>query len=111
MPFLETLRHAFAVESDDPIEPTDEQRGVVERLCAEVVRRRLTVPALLVLEMSRPLGFLAAQAIHFLTPLIAAVSDADGHRHLAAFLERRQAIEYLCGRIEQLEQQRSQPSR
>jgi hypothetical protein len=108
MPFLESLKHAFAVESADPIEPTEEQRVIVERLCAEVVHRRLTVPALLALEMSRPLGFLAAQAIHFFTPLISAVTDADGHRHVAAFLERRQAIEYMCRRIEQLESEQAQ---
>jgi hypothetical protein len=109
MAFLEAFRHAFSVESQGAVEPTDEQRDVVERLCQEVVRRRLTVPALLSLEMSRPLGYLAAQAIHFLTPLIATVSDAQGHKHLAAFLERRQAVEYLCRRVEVLEAEHSRP--
>lgn len=110
MAFRNALKHAFAVESTDPIEPTDEQRPVVERLCREVVRRRLTVPALMALEMSRPLGYLAAQTIHFFTPLIASVTDAQGHKHLAAFLERRQSVEYLCRRIEQLEAELSRPS-
>lgn len=109
MALLDAFKHAFAVESPDPIEPTDEQRPVVERLCREIVRRRLSVPALLALEMSRPLGYLAAQAIHFLTPLIAAVTDAQGHKHLAAFLERRQSVEYLCTRIEALEAEYSRP--
>lgn len=109
MALLDAFKHAFAVESPDPIEPTDEQRPVVERLCREIVRRRLSVPALLALEMSRPLGYLAAQAIHFLTPLIATVTDAEGHKHLAAFLERRQSVEYLCTRIEALEAEYSRP--
>lgn len=109
MALLDAFKHAFAVESADPIEPTDEQRPVVERLCREIVRRRLSVPALLALEMSRPLGYLAAQAIHFLTPLIATVTDAEGHKHLAAFLERRQSVEYLCTRIEALEAEYSRP--
>lgn len=110
MALLDALKHAFAVESSDPIEPTDEQTPVVERLCREIVRRRMTVPALMFLEMSRPLGYLASQAIHFFTPLIAAVTDAQGHKHLAAFLERRQSVEYLCRRIEQLEAEFSRPS-
>ena len=109
MAFLQAFKHAFAVDRQCPIEPTDEQRDIVERLCQEVVRRRLTVPALLILEMSRPLGYLAAQAIHFFTPLIASVTDAQGHKHLAAFLERRQAVEYLCARIEALEAEHSRP--
>jgi hypothetical protein len=110
MAFLNAFKHAFAVEPADPVEPTDEQRPVAERLCREIVRRRLTVPALMFLEMSRPLGYLASQAIHFFTPLIAAVSDAQGHKHLAAFLERRQSVEYLCRRIEQLEAELSRSS-
>lgn len=110
MAFLDSFKHAFAVESDEPIEPTPEQREIVDRVCREIVRRNMTIPALMSLEMSRPLGFLAAQTIHFFTPVIATITDATGHKHFAAFLERRQSIEYLCRRIEQLESERSQPS-
>jgi hypothetical protein len=97
------LKHAFAVETG-PAEPTPEQEAVVEKLCREIVRRRLVSPALVFLEMSRPLNFLGAQALHFLAPLISAVTDDAGHRHFAAFLERRGAIDLLCERIQALEQ-------
>ena len=110
MGFLDSLKHAFAVESDAAVEPTESQRLLVDRLCREIVRRQMTTPALLVLESSRPLGFLAAQTIHFFTPLISAVTDADGHKQLAGFLEQRQSIEYLCRRLEELEAEPSAPS-
>jgi hypothetical protein len=106
------LKHAFAVEKPGPAEPTDEQRETVDRLCTEIVRRQMTTPALMFLEMSRPLNFVGSQALHFFAPFISAVSDAPGHRHLAAFLEKRGSIDYICRRIEELEKSLavSQPS-
>lgn len=101
----EWLKHAFAVEPPGPAEPDDEQRAVVERLCVEVVSRRLATPALAFLEMSRPLNYLGAQTLHFLGPIISAVMNGQEHRALAEFLECRGSIDYLCRRIEQLQRE------
>ena len=100
---LEWLKHAFAVDPPGPAEPTPRQAEVIDRLCREVVRRRLTTPALLALEMSRPLNFVTAQAVHFFDPLVKAVTDADGHREFATFLEHRGSIDHLVKRIEEME--------
>lgn len=97
------LKHAFDVEKPGPAEPTPAQAAIVDRLCREVVRRRLTTPALVTLEMSRPLNFVTAQAIHFFDPLIKSITDANGHREFATFLEHRGSIDYLTNRIEELE--------
>lgn len=99
---LDWLRHAFAVRTADG-EPTAAQLAIVERLAGEVVRRRLTPAAIAFLEMSRPLNYLGAQSLHFFAPLISAIVRSDEHEHLATFLERRDAIDRLCGRIEWLE--------
>jgi hypothetical protein len=99
------LRHAFALDPPGPAVPTDAQRPVVERLCLEVVRRHLTVPALAFLEMSRPLNGLAAQTLHFFSPVLSVLGTGDEHRRFAEFLEHRGSIEYLCRRIEDLNRQ------
>lgn len=103
---IQWLKHAFAVEPPGPVEPTEAERPVVEWLCGQVVERGMTLPALLALEMSRPLNFVGSQAIHFLAPMISALTDAEAHKHLATFLERRGSVEYLCRRIESLEAER-----
>lgn len=100
---MKWLRHAFAVEPEGPLEPSDAQREVVERLCRSVVRRGLTAPALMFLEMSRPLSYVGSQTMHFFAPLVSAVTDAEGYRQFAAFLEHRGSIGYLCRRLEALE--------
>ena len=94
------LKHAFAVDSDAGRELSDDERRVIDRLCGEVVSRGLAGPAAMLLEMSRPLNYLGAQALHFFQPMISALTDVDGPRVFAAFLERRDAIDILCRTLE-----------
>lgn len=97
------LKHAFAIDPPGPATPNEAQEVLVEKLCAEVVRRRLTAPALLLLEMSQPLNYVSAQLLHFLQPLVAVMADGDGYLQLTRFLERRGAIEYVCQRLEAIQ--------
>ena len=100
MSMKDKMRHAFAVEKMEEIDPTEYQKQVVDKVCRAVVRRRMTVPALMALEMSRPLNFLASQVIHFFRPIIAVVLDTAGIEAFANFLEHRGSVEYLARRID-----------
>ncbi len=51
---LAWLKHAFAVDPPGPAQPNEAQARIVERVCREVVSRRLTTPAMMALEMGRP---------------------------------------------------------
>ncbi|MEE2908522.1 MAG: hypothetical protein VX527_11915 [Planctomycetota bacterium] len=100
MSMKDKMRHAFAVEKTEEIDPTEYQKQVVDKVCRAVVRRRMTVPALMALEMSRPLNFLASQVIHFFRPIVAVVLDTAGIEAFANFLEHRGSVEYLARRID-----------
>jgi len=107
------LQNAFSLSSPfGP--PTDEHKQLVDLLAQEIVRRHLTTPALGVLEMSRPLNFLGAQAMHFFTPMMSALFDTRTYETFAKFLERRDAIDVIAERIEHYEkiatQQEANPS-
>jgi hypothetical protein len=97
------FKHAFAIDQPGPAVPTPAQEVVVDRLCAEVVRRGLTGPALLMLEMHRPLNYAAAQVLNFFQPLVGIVADTGGYVEFARFLEQRGSIDYLCVRLEAAE--------
>jgi hypothetical protein len=97
------LKHAFAVDPPGPAEPTPEQRAAVQRICEEIVRRRMTTPALVFLEMSRPLNYLGAQTLHFFRPFVSAFTTTEQYAQFAAFLEHRGSIDYLCRELERLE--------
>ena len=97
------LKHAFAVESQEVAEPTEEQKPVIEFVCGQIVKRNLTTPSLVTLEMCRPLNFIGAQMMHVFAPFLAMLTDRKGHEHFASFLEQRGSIEYICSVIERME--------
>ena len=97
------LKHAFAVDPPGAADPTEQQRLLVERLCVELVRRRLTVPAGLLLEMCRPLNYVSAQLLHFFQPIAVVVANADEYESFVRFLEQRGSVEYMSLRLEAVE--------
>ena len=108
MTLKETLHRAFAVDSSGPSDPTSEQQAAVDWFCRQVAKRHLTTPGLIALEMSRPLNFIGAQALHFFSPGVWALARQDNYEHythFSAFLENRGAVDYLVRRIEHFEAQ------
>ena len=77
-----------------------EEKAVVSKLALKVVRWGLTVPAILLLEVHRPLSFVASQAMHFLTPFVSMFLNGQEFQVLARMLERRDAIEDVIAAIE-----------
>lgn len=98
-----SMRQAFHVDPPGPAKPTPQEAEVVEKIAAEVVKRRMAQPALLFLESSRPLAGVGAATMHFLQPFASVVVAPTLWATLAGFLERSGSVEYLCLRIEALE--------
>jgi len=105
------LRHAFAIDPEGPSEPTEEQARIVDRLCREIARRRLTAPALLYLEISRPLNYVGSQFLHFIRPILGVMLDTRSLEHFASFLEKRGSVATLVARLEDAENQVHQSKR
>ena len=103
----ERLRHAFAVEPDGPIDPDPTIRTTLEDLLQRIVKRRMTVPAMLLLEGWRPMGKVSGQMMHALTPFTGVVFDEHAWTGLANYLERRGSIPWMLDRLEALESEAS----
>ena len=102
------VQHAFAVDPPGPAKPTPEQQEVVDAFCRWFARRHLTTPGLVLLEMSRPLNWIMAQAGHIFSPGVWAVTPEQTHakyKAFVSFLEQRGSIEHLARRIEHFEQE------
>ena len=100
---VDRIRHAFAIEDAADFEPTPREAAAAEKVCREIVRRRMTVPAVMLLEMSRPLNYLGAQALHFFQPFGTVLIEPGAWETFANFLERRGSVEYLARLIEDAE--------
>lgn len=101
------LKHAFAIERGQPVVPTASQAEIIDRVCREIVRRQLTLPAQMFLETSVPLHYLAGQILRFAEPLLATVLSSAEIRDFATFVEQRGAVEYICLRLDQLQSEQS----
>jgi len=97
---VQWLKHAFAIESAESFRPTATQEALVDRLARFVVRRGLSAPAVVALECSRNLTFLASQAMTFFSPMLTILFNRAEYLELTHFLERRESSEYVCRRIE-----------
>jgi hypothetical protein len=104
------LKHAFAVEVPGAAEPSEAQRAIIEKLCREVVRRRMTTPALLMLETGRPLNYVSAQLLHFFQPMLSFLANAAEYQAFTEFLEQRGSIDYIVARLETLNEEASTTS-
>lgn len=98
--FFDRLKHAFHVEKPGDVDPDEKTAKTIEKICKEIVRREMVVPALMILEMSRPLNFLGAQALHFFQPFGTVLIEPGAWEGFAKFLEQRGSVEYLIQHLE-----------
>jgi hypothetical protein len=88
-----------------PIEselPAEERDRLLQRAAEAVVRRRLEVPAVLLLELHRPLTFLGSQTLVLFTPLLGPALGAENLQKMTKLLEDRENLDRLIDRIEAL---------
>lgn len=97
------LKHAFHVEPASSIEPSEIQKEALDKLCRGIIRRGLVTPAVIGVEMGRPLNFVGSQTMHFFTPLISAFVPTKSWKAVAEFLEHRGSVDWIRNRIEELE--------
>ena len=101
---IDSLRHAFAVEGDQEASDfDDEERALADRVAAFIVRRRMTAPAVMLLESSRPLNFLGSQLLAFLAPYATLLFSADEYDHFVRFLEKRSSVDLILDSIAKAE--------
>lgn len=93
------LQQAFSLERyEEPL--TDQERRLLEKIAAAVVRRRLETPALFVLESAKPLNYLGSQAMAFFEPVVRGLFAATDYGRVRRILERRQSVEWLLQEME-----------
>ena len=102
------FRRAFATRSSQPYSAEDLE--LLDRVAEQVVRRRMTVPAIFFLDSCRPLNYVASQALRFLQPFLTFVFSERDYERLAEILERRDSPSVLISRIEE-EQRRHEARR
>ncbi len=86
---------------DQDLSP-QERDALIERIAQGIIRRGMETPAVLFLEMHKPLSFMASQGLVVTTPLIAPILGFDNVQIAVKLMEDRGNIERLIRRIEEL---------
>lgn len=94
------LGNAFTVGDEGA--PCDEDLAALERLAQFIVTRNLEAPAILFLQSAIPISFIGSQVMVALEPIIGPFWPHGDFERLARIFERRDGIERLTKRIEQL---------
>lgn len=82
---------------------TPRRQQLIDRLAHRIAGLGMTAPAILFLEMHKPLAFLGAQFLWAAQPFLSIVwNDAD-LRDFAAIIEDRAGVEELIDRLESIE--------
>ena len=83
------------------VDVADDQRRseLANKIADAVGRHGLTTPAIWFLEMHKPLGFLGAQALLFLQPLLGVITGDELIQDAASLLEDPAGVDALLGRL------------
>jgi hypothetical protein len=76
---------------------------LIEHLAEQISRWRLTMPAILVLQATRPLSFIASQGLLLCQPLLSFVYDGPRIADYAELLADRASMDRLVARLEEEE--------
>ena len=82
--------------------PDEERDAVIEKISRKTVEHRMATPAILFLEMHKPVSFFASQSLVILSPFTAPFVGMDNVQVASKLLEKRENVEKLIQRIEEL---------
>lgn len=83
---------------------SEKEQEILFKLADFIVRKGMTVPAILTLETVKPLNYIGSQAMVFLEPFVQAViRDVSGYNTFRRMMEKRDNIERLLQKVEELD--------
>ena len=93
-------------------EVSDERKKfLMSKIAQKIIDFRLAPVAIVMLESSKPLSFIANQFLIFMQPFYSAFFSYREYEEITAMLEDRNNIERLICEIERLEEERNEKER
>ena len=90
------------------MEKVDDYSDLIEKIAKKVVDWRLTAPAIVVLESSKPISFVASQVLVFFDPIVKSFFNIRDYERFYTMIEDRENLERLIMAIEEEENRRHQ---
>ncbi len=97
--FRTSLAHAFAIKHE-VFELTEADQKLIVQICYEIRRRRMAAPAIIALEIHRPLQAMGPYAIQFFYPFVTMFLKKEFVDHLTSLFEKPITIDRLIELLE-----------
>ena len=97
--FKEALSHAFSID-DGREDITPDDIALMDKMADFVVRRRLTLPAILLLQSSTGLNFIGSSLMTFFRPMLSILFNMKQYERFEQLLDKRCSLDLLVERIE-----------
>lgn len=91
---------------EDELSPEDRDKLIGE-LAGKIVSRGMVTPAIIFLEMHKPLAFVAGQSLLVASPFLAPIVGLASVRKYSCLLGSRENLELLIQRIEDMAEERA----
>ena len=78
-------------------------KELLAMIANQVVKRKLSVPAIMFIESVKPLSFVGSQALIFMQPIVQAFLNRKEYDEFAVLMEDRENVELLLQEIERQE--------
>ena len=92
-------------QTDEELSPEDLDK-LIDELARKVADRRLETPAIMFLEMHKPVAFLASQSMLVASPILAPLFGRGGMERYSQLFSTQENVELLIRRIEDLAEER-----
>ena len=81
----------------------ERQAELLSKIADQIVKRKLTVPAIMFFESVKPLSFIGSQGMVFLQPIVQAFLNRREYDEITLMMESRENVEKLLLEIERQE--------
>jgi len=95
------MRNSIYIDGQMP--SPERQKELLEKIAHQIVKRKLTVPAIMFFESIKPLSFIGSQGMVFLQPFVQALLNRQEYDEITLMLEERENVERLLCEIERQE--------
>ncbi|MDP2807369.1 MAG: hypothetical protein Q8O74_04430 [bacterium] len=97
------MRDSIYIDGQMP--SPERQKELLAKIAGQIVKRKLTTPAILFFESVKPLSFVGSQALVFLQPIVQAFLNRKEYDEIVLMMEERENVEKLLLEIENQEAQ------
>lgn len=95
------MRDSIYIDGQMP--SPERQKELLTKIAGQIVKRKLTTPAIMFIESIKPLSFVGSQALIFMQPIVQAFLNRKEYDEFAVLMEDRDNVELLLQEIERQE--------